>query len=505
VIVETLRQKIEEFEPDLAGVSCMFSLTHQSAADTCRAVAALAPNLPLALGGVHPTNALSHEGTREPILRDLPDVDVFFLGEAEISFREFLRATRGLAATLSQVLFRDGDQILSFTDWNRPAASEITLSPALDLLDLGELSKYGKIGGFHYLKPAGSRFSTVLSNRGCRAQCSFCSVHSFNGAGVRVRAVSSVVDEMAKLEEVYGIDHIVWLDDDFLFHKAHSLELFNAIVQRGLKITWDCSNGVIAAACAEDVIAGAAAAGCLGLVFGVESGNPQVLRQMRKPGTVDSFRKASEVLRRYPSINTRVFLMFGFPGETRRMMRDTFELAREMNPDWAIIQAVQPLPNTPLFDQMVAEGLIQPTDFKGVRYSLGYYGKLRERTRNVMTNRFHDVFERGSLDEIPPASEYDDIWAYFNYYLNFDRLLHEDRPEKLVQNLRWLEFVTDLVTPDGAIALYFRGVLEQRLHQDPTPILHRLHSVLTAAPEWQHQFQTLGFSLEDFQKTPTHA
>ena len=65
--------------------------------------------------------------------------------------------------------------------------------------------------------------------------------------------------------------------------------------------------------------------------------------------------------------------------------------------------------------------------------------------------------------------------------------------------------MTDLVTPDGAIALYCRGVLEQRLHQDPTPILHRLHSVLTAAPEWQHQFQTLGFSLEDFQKTPTHA
>ena len=381
--------------------------------------------------------------------------------------------------------------------------SEITASPATELLELHELSKYGKIGGFHYLKPPGSRFSTVLSNRGCRGQCSFCSVRSFNGAGVRVRSVAAIVDELAELEEVYGVDHIVWLDDDFLFDRPHSLELFNAIVQRGLKITWDCSNGVIAAACSEDVIAGAAGAGCLGLVLGVESGNPHVLRQMRKPGTVDSFRKAAEVLSRYPSINTRIFLMFGFPGETRRMMRDTFALALEMNADWAIIQAVQPLPNTPLFDQMVAEGLVQPTDFKGIRYSLGYYGKLKDRKRDVMTNRFHDVFERSSLDDVPPASEYDDIWAYFNYNLNFQRLFHENRTEKLLQSLHWLEFVTDLVTPDGAIALYFRGLLESRLQQNSvSATLRRLHSILAGAPEWCEQFATLGFAPRDLQKDP---
>ena len=158
-------------------------------------------------------------------------------------------------------------------------------------------------------------------------------MRAFNGAGVRVRSVESVVDELAVMEEVYGIGHVVWLDDDFLFDKSHALSLFNEIVRRGLKLTWDCSNGVIAAACTEEVIMGMSESGCLGLVLGVESGNPGVLRQMKKPGTVDSFRKAAEILRRYPSINTRAFLMFGFPGETRRMIKDTFNLAKEMGPD----------------------------------------------------------------------------------------------------------------------------------------------------------------------------
>ncbi len=506
VVSGALERTLRKFEPDIAGVSCMFSLTHRSAVNICDLLQDLAPALPIALGGVHVTNALSHPSTRTPFMADLASVDIFFQGESELAFRDFVRITNGATpvSALSQVLIRDGREMLTFGEWSRPGAEDIRKLPALDLLDLTELSNYGKIGAFHYLKPAGTRFATVLSNRGCRAQCSFCSVRAFNGAGVRVRSADSVVDELAMMEEQYGIGHVVWLDDDFLFDKAHAMALFNGIVRRGLNVTWDCSNGVIAAACTEEVIAGMAESGCLGLVLGVESGNPGMLRNMKKPGTVESFRKAAEILRRYPAINSRVFLMFGFPGETRRMILDTFELAREMNPDWSIIQVVQPLPNTPLFDQMVAEGLIQPSDFKQVRYSLGYYGKLKDRTRNVMTNDFHDVFDRGPLDEIPDDAEQDDIWAYLNYYLNFDRLQREDRPQKLIQQLRWLEFVTDLVTPDGAIALYYRGLVQQRLNEEPAPaILDRLRRIFADAPEWEQQFEKLGFDADDLRSIHT--
>ena len=59
------------------------------------------------------------------------------------------------------------------------------------------------------------KISTILSNRGCRAQCTFCSVRNFNGVGVRRRTIDSVIEELKILKFEHGIDHIMWLDDDF--------------------------------------------------------------------------------------------------------------------------------------------------------------------------------------------------------------------------------------------------------------------------------------------------
>ena len=54
---------------------------------------------------------------------------------------------------------------------------------------------------------------------------------------------------------------------------------FDAMVRRGLRLTWDASNGVIAASCTEEVIAAAEASGCIALIIGMESGHPTILRR----------------------------------------------------------------------------------------------------------------------------------------------------------------------------------------------------------------------------------
>ena len=80
----------------------------------------------------------------------------------------------------------------------------------------GDLTRVGKIGGFFSLLSKEKKISTILSNRGCRAQCTFCSVRNFNGVGVRRRTIDSVIEELKILKFEHGIDHIMWLDDDFL-------------------------------------------------------------------------------------------------------------------------------------------------------------------------------------------------------------------------------------------------------------------------------------------------
>ena len=86
--------------------------------------------------------------------------------------------------------------------------------------------------------------------------------------------------------------------------------LFNEMVKNNLNITWDNTNGVIAASCTEELMTAAAEAGCIGLTVGMGL-VIEILRKIRKPGTVENFLKAAEVLNKIEKL-MQEFLMIRF-------------------------------------------------------------------------------------------------------------------------------------------------------------------------------------------------
>lgn len=505
VVVEALTRRMKDFRPDLVGITCMFSQTHQSTVDVCRRIKEIAPDIPLALGGVHITNSLIDEKTRGLFLKDFPMVDFFFMYESDLSFPAFVRVVnRKVPLTgLAQLLINSPSVKFHLTTRRAPSGEDLDVIPAHDLITLPDLAENGKIGSYHSFPLPGTRFSTVLSNRGCRAQCTFCSVRNFNGPGVRSRSVQSVIDELLMLRQEYGVGHIMWLDDDFLKDHERALRLFNEMVLQDVGITWDCTNGVIAFSCTEELIAAAAESGCVGLHIGMESGNPKILREIKKPGTVEIFLKAAEVLRRYEQINSRVFLMIGFPHETFRMVQDTFRVAQEMDLDWYMITPLQPLPNTPIFGQMAVEGLLGSVTFDDIRFRLGAHGTQRkgtERKVNVFATDFQRIFEEADPDAIPTKPQINRLWAYMNYHLNFERLFRERRPAKHLQMHKYFSYVADVVAPDDAFAQYFRGYLHWKVYRRREPgRLERLKGILAENPHWQERFDDFHLSIEDLE------
>ncbi len=490
---EKLDADFHEFEPDLIGITCMFTMTHGSLRNVCNYADQY--EVPIAIGGVHVTNDI------ERVLEDIPSADMAFLQEADLAFRQFVQiVNRQLPASdLAQVIIREGKERHSFLNESKPTSEEISMIPAFDLLEIPDYSSYGIIGSFYHLKPSGTRFSTVLSNRGCRASCTFCSVSYFNGRGVRQRHVSSVVDELEILQNEYGIGHIMWLDDDLLKDHKRAIHMFEEMVRRGIKITWDATNGVIAASCTDEVISAAAASGCIGLHIGMESGNPTILHQIKKPGTVDKFLEAAEVFHKHPQIFASVFLMIGFPGETKAMIFDTINVARQMDMDWYSIGQLQPLPNTPIYDTMVAQGLIQDVGSKQTRFMNGPHGRASERERNskLASVDFEDAFATIPADEVPATEYLTDIWFYMDYHLNYRRLFREDRPIKLDQQTKKLRKVSDILLPDHAFALYFLGRLQHRMLGKVEPeIVKRLERQLESSSYWQERFKAFKLSPE---------
>lgn len=493
------RAAIDDFAPDLVGVTCMFTMTHLSLRRVCEFVADF--EVPIAIGGVHVTNDLDR------VLDDIPAVRFAFAREADLSLQRFVAAVSGdlEVEALGQLVVNDpaAGRRIRLDAEVQPTAEDLNVLPAYDLIKVGELSDCGVIGNFHGFKPKGTRFATCLSNRGCRAQCTFCSVRNFNGKAVRQRSVENVLDELQLLKEVHGIQHITWLDDDLLKDHARAVRLFDGMVARGLDLTWDATNGVIAASCTEEVVAAMAESGCIALNIGMESGNPEILKQVKKPGTVRNFIAAAEVLRRYEQIHARVFLMLGFPGETLAQVNDTISVAREMDLDWCGITILQPLPNTPIYDSMVEQGLIEPVGSRSVRFNSGGYGKQDQVDMGLRlaSQNFEDAFCSIPMEAVPAPEQLDDIWFFMNYHLNFHRLFSEERPVKIRQQLMNLGTLSDVISPEHGFALYFTGYLQHRLTGSvPPEVIERLERRLANSPYWADRFSAFGLSVDDLRQ-----
>ncbi|MBT4769038.1 MAG: radical SAM protein [Rhodospirillaceae bacterium] len=489
-----LDQEIEALKPDLICVTCMFTMTHDSFKKVCERAAK--SGVPIAVGGVHVTNDV------ERVSREIPCISFAFLREGENALNTFVNVVNGNAEIeeLGQLILLQDGKRYEVPFERMPTGDQLNVVPAWDLVedDLGK--KYGGVGAFYYLRPKETRFATILSNRGCRAQCTFCSVRNFNGMGVRQRDVSSVIDELELLVNEYGIGHVMWLDDDLLKDEARAISMFNEMARRNLDLTWDASNGLIAYSCVDEVIAAAAESGCIGVNIGMESGNSVMLKQVRKPGTVEHFLKAAEVLRKHEQIYASVLLMVGFPGETMRMVMDTINIAREMDLDWCRIAPLQPLPNTPIYNSMVAQGLIEDKGSAEVRFAGGAFGKQAEIERGLRLSaaNFEEAFASIGLDDVPQNDQITDIWFYMNYHLNFHRLFTEERPEKIRQQIAMLKNLSDIIAPENGFALYFQGYLDYKTRGEIDPnIISRVKMQLETSEYWSDRFVAFGLSIDD--------
>ncbi|MFN3077724.1 MAG: B12-binding domain-containing radical SAM protein, partial [Alphaproteobacteria bacterium] len=250
----------------------------------------------------------------------------------------------------------------------------------------------------------------------------------------------------------------------------------------------------------EEMVRAMAASGCIAVSIGMESGNPTILKQVRKPGTLRNFLAAAEAFRKVPEIHARVFVMIGFPGETLAMINDTINVSREMDLDWSSIAILYPLPNTPIYDSMVEQGLVQELGSTEVRFNAGGYGKQDEIDLGLRlaSQGFAEAFSAIPMDAVPTQSQLSDIWFYMNYHLNFHRLFSETREVKLRQQLLNLTALSDVISPEHGFALYFTGYIQHKLtgHIDPA-LRNRLKTKLEQSAYWSDRLQAFGLSVND--------
>jgi anaerobic magnesium-protoporphyrin IX monomethyl ester cyclase len=187
---------------------------------------------------------------------------------------------------------------------------------------------------------------SLMSSRGCPFNCPYC-YNSFRKSPVRYKSAEKTVEEFKFASKKYGVNAITYLDDDFVLDKKR-LQNICDLLQDNKTVYWGCNSRVTDVN--QDMLEMLKSAGCIQLAFGIESGNPRIIKEvLHKNATIEQAKEAVRLCHENGIIVQSNF-MIGNPTETEEEMMDTLKFIRENKIDGSLgVSATIPFPMTGLW------------------------------------------------------------------------------------------------------------------------------------------------------------
>jgi radical SAM superfamily enzyme YgiQ (UPF0313 family) len=197
----------------------------------------------------------------------------------------------------------------------------------------------------------------IMSSRGCPNMCTFCNIpQTFMGRTFRARSPENFVDELEWItKNLPEIKEIFIEDDTFTVNKERVLKICDLIDKRNLNIVWSVN---VRADIPFEVLKRMKETGCRMLIVGYESGNDEILKNIKKGMTV----KLAEIFTRNAKrAGLKIFgcFMIGLLGETKETIKQTFQFAKKLNPDMAFFQQAVPFPGTEFYNWCKEKGYLK--------------------------------------------------------------------------------------------------------------------------------------------------
>jgi radical SAM superfamily enzyme YgiQ (UPF0313 family) len=196
------------------------------------------------------------------------------------------------------------------------------------------------------------RAMQVLTSRGCPFGCIYCSVNLIMGRKFRSRTPDDIISEMENLIAQYGTSSFSFNDDNLTFDLNRAKTLCRLIINRGLNISWNASNGIRVDYLDEELVSLMKNSGCDEVAIGIESTNDQILQNLQKGTNLEKIENAISLINRY-EIPLKGFFLIGSPGERRKDVFASLEYAKKHLKN-ARFSMLTPYPGTALW-QWVSE------------------------------------------------------------------------------------------------------------------------------------------------------
>ena len=428
--LEEVGARIEEFGPDMVGISCNFSVMVNSMNETACLAKELCPSAVIVVGGNHPTSM------PEEVMEN-GAIDFVLMGEAEESLPALIEAmekersacdggcgdctcgrdnegsgqredggdeedmTKGPGhegkaghghegpayADVSGLVWREGERLVINPQGPFIKDLDSLPFPAWHLFPYEKYSRNYEPRTVTWGEP--QAMPTVLTTRGCAGRCVFCSVHRTMGRKFRARRLDEVFREIDFLIDRYGIKKLMIIDDNFTHDRARAKEFCREFKRRGFDI--EIHFMVLALWCMdEELIDELVEIGCVSMGFAIESGVQDVLTNVvKKPLNLE---RAMEVLRyaRKRGVHLTGTFVIGLPGETKEDIRRSLYMANYSGLfDSREVYIATPLPGSELFERCSDEGLFA----EGFSYDRVEVVKPNIRTRDFSPEYIETIVE----------------------------------------------------------------------------------------------------------------
>jgi magnesium-protoporphyrin IX monomethyl ester (oxidative) cyclase len=360
---EDITKKIKEISPEIVGIMSL-SAHAQSSYWTAEAVKNAGKNIAVVFGGPHasvrPKDCLSNE-----------NIDFVVMGEGEYTFLELVKAIEksaaGLLKNIDGIGFKESNEAV-INKKREPINNLDELPfPARHLLPMEKYFEAGKSLQTSRVTP--KRSTTVITSRGCPFNCIFCSVNLTMGRMWRARSPENVVAEVKQVINDYGIEEIMFEDDNMSFDKKRMEAICDLIINEKIKFSWYAPNGLRADTLDENLLRKMKDAGCKEIYVAPESGDQEVVNKI--VGKNLDLKKVEEVVAMCKKVGIDVgcFFVIGMPRETKENIKRTIEFARKLRSMGAkscSFFVANPFYGTRLYDISKGEGYLTKSDGKEI-------------------------------------------------------------------------------------------------------------------------------------------
>ena len=197
-------------------------------------------------------------------------------------------------------------------------------------------------------------FISFYTERGCPALCTFCLwPQTLSGHPWRTRSADNVAEEVRRaLDHFPHMKEIFFDDDTFNIRKARVVELCAKL--KPLHFTWSCTSRVTVD---YETLKAMKESGCRLLIVGYESGDPQILKNIKKGATVEQAISFTKNCKKLGLVIHGDFIM-GLPGETPETIRRTIDFAKRLDCETIQVSIAHPYPGTEFYDFVERHGYL---------------------------------------------------------------------------------------------------------------------------------------------------